>query len=91
MTTGSKINKIVLTGAIHALYREDGKWYHHLRDFPGVLFDCNGFIVFKSQSEYLNNSYLQHGKDLNIPDGISSIPGYKKFTEREKNKIMDLN
>ena len=91
MITGSKINKIVSTGAIHALYREDGKWYHHLKDFPGVLFDINGFVVFKSQTEYLNSPYLQHGEDLNIYNGISSIPGYEKFTEEEKRKIEALD
>ncbi len=90
MITGSRINEIVKTGAIHSLYRKDGRWYHHLKHFPGVLFDFNGFIFFKSQSDYLNSPYFQYGKDLNVPNGISSIPEYQKFTEEEKRKIDAL-
>jgi hypothetical protein len=84
------LNKPISTGAIHSLYSKDGKWYHHLTDFPGVLFDVNGFVVFKSKSDYSNSPYLQHGKHLNVPDRISSIPGYQKFTTEEKMKIATL-
>ena len=91
MITGEKINRIVNTGAIHALYREDGKWYHHLKDFPGVLFDINGFVIFNTIDNYRNSPYLHHGEDLNIPNGISSMPGYQKFKEKEKSKILELS
>jgi hypothetical protein len=33
--TGKILNEAWQVGAKHALYREDGKWYHQLRDFPG--------------------------------------------------------
>ena len=36
-------------GKAPALYREDGKWYHHLKKFPGALFDFNGYIVFATR------------------------------------------
>jgi len=79
--TGEKLNKQWKVGALHALYREDGKWYHHLTQFPGALFDKYGFIIFQNENEYLSSEYLQHKQDLHIPSGISSIPGYKKFSE----------
>lgn len=90
MITGKKINSILNIDAIHALYREDGKWYHHLKDFPGVLFDRNGYIVFKSREEYVNNNQLQHGQDLHIREGICTISGYQKFSLEEKEKVLSL-
>lgn len=78
---GKILNNLWDIGAKHALFREDGKWYHQLNDFPGVLFDANGYIVFESHEEYLDCPHLQIKKDLHVPRGISSIPGYVKITE----------
>jgi restriction system protein len=74
--TGKNLNKRWGVGAKHALYRADGKWYHHLKKFPGALFDRNGYIVFNTKEDYLSCPYLQHGETLHIPNGISSIPQY---------------
>lgn len=74
--TGRSLNKAWGVNAQHALYREDGKWYHHLQQFPGALFDSNGYVLFRTRDEYLNSPYLDHGQHLNIPSGISAIPGY---------------
>src|SRR5215217_4768330 len=82
--TGKKLNDLWNVGAEHALYREDGKWYHHLEDFPGVLFDANGFIVFHTEQDYRENPYLQHKQDLHVMGGISSIPGYVRVSERNQ-------
>lgn len=79
--TGRKLNEELGLGLKHALYREDGKWYHHLAEFPGALFDSKGFIVFHSREEYERNSYLQHGDDLHVPLGISAMPNYITFDE----------
>ena len=77
--TGKELCKQWNINAEHALYREDGKWYHHLMRFPGVLFDKNGYVIFLSKEQYLTNPYLIHGQDLHVPKGISSIPGYIKI------------
>ena len=75
--TGRFLKKKWNVEAKHALYREDGKWYHHLERFPGALFDFNGFIVFETKEEYEACGHLMHGKDLNVTgNGISGIPGY---------------
>jgi 5-methylcytosine-specific restriction protein A len=79
--TGSNLNKLWRTCARHALYREDGKWYHKLKAFPGVLFDANGYIIFNTKKEYLESPFLQIKKDLHVPKGISSIPNYIRVTE----------
>src|SRR5579863_430729 len=90
MINASKIEKILHTGAAHSLYRKDGKWYHHLNKFPGILFDSKGFLLFNDESDYLNNPLLQHGKDLHIPNGISTISGYKKFTKKQAQEIKSF-
>ncbi|MFA5316960.1 MAG: hypothetical protein WC369_06035 [Dehalococcoidales bacterium] len=64
---------------VHALFHKDGLHYHHLRDFPGALFDLNGYVVFNTKTEYENSSYLQHGQNLHVVGGISSMPGYKRM------------
>lgn len=41
--SGKQLQKKYGINAEHALYREDGKWYHHFKKFPGVLFDAQGY------------------------------------------------
>lgn len=70
--------------AVHVLYRENGTWYHHLKAFPGALFDANGYLRFETEHEYKNCKYLQLGKQLSIPGGIASVPGYVPMRPEEK-------
>lgn len=91
MITAKKIEGIVRTGAVHVLYSAKGNWYHHLKEFPGVLFDTNGYIKFLKEKDYTSCPYLRHRQDLNVPDGIGIIPGYQFFTDQEKKRISDLN
>lgn len=63
----------------HGRYREDGKWYHHLRKFPSAFLDINGYIIFNSKEEYQSCRFLQLGQDVNIPNGISAIPEYTTY------------
>ena len=62
--------------AKHALYRADGKWYHALTNFPGALFDANGYVLFKTRRDYESCHNLQIRQDVHVPNGIASIPGY---------------
>lgn len=94
----NKINITLNLGASHIFYFYLGNWYHHLKRFPGILVDKNGYVKFDTQEDYLNNQFLQHGKRLHIRDGICTIPGYIEFTEEEKyvvnqfsNEINDIN
>lgn len=74
--SGRVLNQRWGVKARHALYREDGKWYHILTEFPAALFDAHGYIVFETEDEYLNCEYLSIGQHLHVPEGISAIPGY---------------
>jgi len=82
--SGKRLNELWGVGARHALYREDGKWYHQLQTFPGALFDANGFIVLRTENEYKNSPHFQIKKDLHVPNGISSIPGYTRVSEKSQ-------
>ncbi len=81
--TGRLLNHEWNVNASHALYREDGKWYHRLEFFPGALFDAEGYIVFETEKAFLDCPYLSIGDEVNVrtPNGISSIPGYIRVKE----------
>ena len=76
--TGRLRNREWSVNAKHALYREDGCWYHVLKRFPGALFDSHGYIEFQTEREFRSCSYLAIGDEVNVkhPRGISGIPGY---------------
>src|SRR5437773_6511294 len=74
--TGKQLNEEWKVGAQHALYRETGNWFQLLKRFPGALFDANGYILFKTRREYEECEFLQRGKEIGVPRGIASIPGY---------------
>lgn len=66
-------------GAQHALYREDGTWYHNLTLFPGALFDAHGYLLFQTEQDYKRCRGAIFGKEknwINVPTGISTLPGY---------------
>jgi 5-methylcytosine-specific restriction enzyme A len=64
--------------AQHALYREDGRWYHVLQRFSGALFDAHGYIVFETECAFRSCPHLSIGEEVNVthPKGIAAIPGY---------------
>ena len=66
-------------GARHALYRENGAWYHLLERFPGALCDANGYILFATRESLEACPGVQIGKGgnwLSIPGGVANLPGY---------------
>jgi len=77
--TGRRLNIDWKVGASHALFHKDGTYYNHLLYFPGALFDMNGYVLFKSEEQYRKSRYLQHGQQLHVPGGISSMPGYVRM------------
>jgi len=76
MPYGVDLNRHWRVNARHALYREDGKWYHILKRFPAAYFDKNGYVLFETELIYRNSPYLRIGIRVNITRGISNIPGY---------------
>ncbi|WP_131537575.1 HNH endonuclease [Pedobacter nototheniae] len=80
--SGKQLQKKYGINSAHALYREDGKWYHHLKKFPGLLFDAYGYLCFESEADYNAHPELRFGKDLHVPSGISKISGYRLFPKK---------
>ncbi|MCB9063543.1 MAG: HNH endonuclease [Chitinophagales bacterium] len=78
-----RINEVFNLNANHIYYFYLGNWYHHLRDFPGILVDSNGYVCFNTINDYETSPYLQHGVRLHVRGGISSMPGYIQFTEEQ--------
>lgn len=79
LISGKYLNELWKVGARHALYHKDGTFYENLEDFPGALFDYNGYIIFNTKGEYNSSRYLEIGQKLNVHRGISTIPGYKRM------------
>lgn len=79
LNSGKSLDREWNVGAKHSLYHKDGTFYMPLKRFPGAYFDSNGFILFKTEKEYVSSPYLSIGKRVNVKGGISRIPGYKKM------------
>jgi hypothetical protein len=76
---GESLNREWNVGARHSLYHRDGTFYMPLERFPGAYFDPNGYVLFRTEREYVSSPYLSIGERVNVRDGISSIPGYRKM------------
>jgi len=77
--TGRALNSEWGIGAYHTLYREDGKWYHVLKKFPGALCDANGFVRFDTEDDYRSCHGVHVTVETNschVPEGISSLSSY---------------
>ncbi len=82
--TGKQIRSALILDAEHILYSHKGDWYHNLARFPGILADKEGYVRFETETSYISNHLLKHGKHLHVNDGIRSLPDYIEFTEEEK-------
>lgn len=87
--TGRRLARELSLRAAHALFHKDGYWYDQLKDFPGVLFDRNGYVLFPDQKAYEKCADLRHPTHLRsdgrpgtlaVPNTISNIrsPNYIK-------------
>jgi hypothetical protein len=74
---GRILNRHWNVNASHPLFSETGNWYHRLRRFPGALFDPKGYVLFKTEAEFLSCNFLNiHEDHIWVPRTISSIPQY---------------
>lgn len=71
-----RLNRELGVGAVQAYYLHKGTWFEPLTDFPGALFDLNGYVRFDTREEYERCPSVSHRKKLNVRGGISSIAGY---------------
>ena len=78
MRTGKELNEEWCVEAEHALAHKEGDWYHYLERFPAALFDKNGYVIFKTNKDYIKNKHLVFGEEVHVTGGISSMPEYIK-------------
>jgi 5-methylcytosine-specific restriction protein A len=83
--TGKLLNRELGLEAAHSLYHKDGYWYDVLEEFPGALFDSEGYVIFPNRLAYENCPHLRHPQTaradgrpgtLSVPNRINSIPEY---------------
>ena len=67
---------IMIDDEVHALFHKVGTWYNNLERFLGALFDREGYVLFKTEEDYQTRPFLSIGKETNVSQGVSSIPGY---------------
>ena len=57
-------------------FSKTGVAYAKPSRFPGVLFDPDGYLMVKDEPSMRESPYINVGKAVSIPGGISSVPGY---------------
>ena len=77
--SGKYLAQLWGVNADQTLYHKNGTCYDLLERFPGALFDANGYVLFADKNDYRSCSYLRITQELNVPEGIASIPGYKRM------------
>ncbi len=78
--------------AVQVRYRETGDWYALLKQFPAALFDLNGYVFFPTeQALQAQAEYIQIGKQISVPKGISAVPGYVRFPDAGPTPNLDLD
>ena len=63
-------------GCQKGYYSDSGVPYQKPSQFPVVLFDQSGYLVIADEASMLANRHIHVGKQISIPGGINSVPGY---------------
>jgi hypothetical protein len=89
--TGDRLAKRWNVKVAHALYHRDGTFFENLQRFPGALFDPFGYVLFETAGDYEKSPFLRIGEKLNVPNGIASIPGYRRMQSRPPVRLDQLH
>lgn len=73
--------------AVQVRYHKDGTWFMSLERFPGALCDPSGYIVFQNEQEYQSSRYLEIGRRVNVPGGVSRVPGYVRAPHSSSRQV----
>ena len=57
-------------------FSKDGVPYQKPEQFPAVLFDPKGYLIVNDDDSMRRNPYINVGKQVSVPRGIYSVPGY---------------
>lgn len=81
--SGRSINKRYNLGAKHALYHIDGTFYERLEQFPGLLADPNGYVLYPTEEDFLNDAYLDVQDKVHVHDALARHPKYRTFAAKK--------
>ena len=62
----------------------NGVPYQKPSHFPVALFDSTGYLLIDNEAAMQSNPYIHVGKQISIPGGISSVPGYVSCGHRHE-------
>lgn len=79
--SGAALNALWHVGAADARFHRDGKFFMPAHRFPAAFFDPNGYILFRTEEDYLDSPYLRIGDRVNVPGGISALPTYRRMRD----------
>lgn len=79
-TKGAKLCSEWGLSVSQALYSEWGNFYVLIKTYPAALLDLNGYLFLESP-DALNIPGVSIGKRLNVPKGISNLPGYVRVDQ----------
>ena len=84
-----KLKKEFKLEAEHVRYHVDGTWYSQMNDFPCILFDRFGYIIFKTYQEFISYKTGIYHKNcdgiyigenhIQIDQGIHLLNGYTLY------------
>jgi hypothetical protein len=77
--SGRQINVRYKLGGKHALYHKDGTFFEKLKDFPGFLADTDGYVWYRTEEDFVNDSYLDIRDKVNVRGKLANHPAYTKF------------
>ncbi|MEI8293903.1 MAG: HNH endonuclease [bacterium] len=61
-----------------ARFSQWGNWYASVKEYPSALLDSFGYALFESQADLMDCPGVKVTKQINIPEGISSLNRYVK-------------
>ena len=65
-------------------FHKDGIAYQNPYGFPAVFFDPGGYLIVKDEASMRNNPYINVGRQISIPRGVYSIPGYVRCSHEHQ-------
>ena len=89
ITRAKQLSKLWGVICFDQKYHKDGDWYHVLNDFPGALFDRDGFVLFDTQAEFDRCKHLSIHYDTNSVHVIGYEPREIKKIENYTRMIFE--
>jgi 5-methylcytosine-specific restriction protein A len=90
---GREINNRLNLGGEQAFYKKRGEWFHTLRNFPGILMDSFGYVLFKNEGDYINDPELRINERTHFNrrnNCLGNHPRYKHFDKKQQTTVDQI-